>query len=566
MVFKYIKDQKAYLIPIIVFSVFSSIFSGLSIGLIIPLLEGNDRNIFSDTSFKFLDSFLQYQYGDNFREKIIQISLIIIFLSLLEFLFSVIVIHLSTKVEYKILLGFIEKIFNKINELEYKKFFSFNDGEVFTIITTDIYNVGSVITRTLISIQYFILMFIYFLVMFSVSPYLTFVALVFFVFISIVASGIIGKKAKKINAVIASMFLNINSDLAYFIENYKKVLSLGIQNKFSDNLKKSYFDFLNQKREHTKMLSYALPLNNFVNTLSIAFLLIVGSFLFESQSSTWTIMLIPFLVLLFKILPLVSTLNNLRVQMESTKPYFDRLNNFFEIKTNAMNDNLLEKFSFNNTIEFKNISFSLNKKRILSDINFKIFKNKVNVIIGPSGIGKTTLLDILLKIYKPDNGNVLIDGKNINEISTNSIRDSISYLPQDLLIVNTGVTENINLYNNNNTDEEIRNYVNKFNFYNDEAFTEEKSNIGLGGINLSGGQKQKINILRTILKDSTFLIFDEPTNNLDKESIELFLQTIKMEKENKTILIITHEEKLLDIADVVHKFSDGSIKISHSEE
>ena len=252
--------------------------------------------------------------------------------------------------------------------------------------------------------------------------------------------------------------------------------------------------------------------------------------------------------------------------MESNKPYFDRLNNFFEIKTNAMNDNLLEKFSFNNTIEFKNISFSLNKKRILSDINFKIFKNKVNVIIGPSGIGKTTLLDILLKIYKPDNGNVLIDGKNINEISTNSIRDSISYLPQDLFIVNTCVTENINLYNNNNTDEEIRNYVNKFNFYNDEAFTEEKSNIGLGGINLSGGQKQKINILRTILKDSTFLIFDEPTNNLDKESIELFLQTIKMEKENKTILIITHEEKLLDIADVVHKFSDGSIKISHSEE
>ena len=63
----------------------------------------------------------------------------------------------------------------------------------------------------------------------------------------------------------------------------------------------------------------------------------------------------------------------------------------------------------------------------------------------------------MLKIYKPDNGNVLIDGKNINEISTNSIRDSISYLFQDLLIVNTGVTENINLYNNNNTDEEIRN-------------------------------------------------------------------------------------------------------------
>ncbi len=462
------------------------------------------------------------------------------------------------------MINFIEKIFKKINDIEYKKFFSFNEGELFTIITTDIYNVGSVITRTLISIQYVILMFIYFLVMFSVSPYLTLVAILFFVFISVVATGIVGKKAKKINSIIAEMFLGINSDLAYFIENFKKVTSMGIQKNFSDNLKISYHDFLNQKREHTKMLSYSLPLNSFVNTLSIAFLLIVGSYLFAAESSSWTIMLIPFLVLLFKILPLVSSLNSLRVQMESSKPYFQRLDSFFEIKTNTVNENLQKKFSFKKLIEFKNVSFALNNKQILMDVNFKIYKNKVNIIVGPSGVGKTTLLDILLKIYIPDSGEVLVDKENIENISTNSLRSSISYLPQDLLIVKTNISENINLFKDDSNEDEVINLINNFNFYDNENFITEKSNIGLGGINLSGGQKQKINILRTILKDSSFLIFDEPTNNLDTESIELFKETIDKEKGNKTILIITHEEKLLEISDIVYRFQNGKIVINEN--
>ena len=189
-------NKKNFVVPIVIFSIFSSIFSGLSIGLIIPLLEGNDRNIFSDTYFKFLDNFLQYGFGNSFQEKIMQISLFIVFLSLLEFIFSILIIKLAARVEFMLLNDFIEKIISKIKNMKYKKFFSYTDGKIFTIATTDIYNVSSVATKLLVSIQSIILIFIYFFIMFSVSPWLTFVAILFFVIISIIITGLLGRKSK----------------------------------------------------------------------------------------------------------------------------------------------------------------------------------------------------------------------------------------------------------------------------------------------------------------------------------------------------------------------------------
>ena len=105
------------------------------------------------------------------------------------------------------------------------------------------------------------------------------------------------------------------------------MIGLGVEDKFAKNLKLSYEEFILQRKKYTELVSYALPLNNLVNTISIAALLFFGSILFANESSSWTIMLIPFLVLLFKILPMVSSLNNLRVLIESNKPFITELMN-----------------------------------------------------------------------------------------------------------------------------------------------------------------------------------------------------------------------------------------------
>ena len=558
LIIQILNKKKKFVIPIVVFSVFSSVFSGLSIGLIIPLLEGNDRNIFSDTYFKFLDDFLQYGFGNTFQEKIMQISLFIIFLSLLEFLFSILIIKLAAQVEFILLNDFIDRILIKINSMKYKKFFSYSDGEIFTIATTDIYNVSSVATKFLISIQSFILIIIYFVIMFSVSPWLTFIAILFFIIISIIITGLLGRKSKKVNAKLSMLFLKINSELSYFIENYKKVIGLGVEDKFSKNLKNTYEEFIMQRKRYTEYVSYSLPLNNLVNTISIAALLFFGSILFVNESNSWTIMLIPFLVLLFKILPMVSSLNNLRVLVESNKPFINRVDEFLNDNFDNENDGK-SKFLFNNSIVFENVTFDFGKKAVLDQISFVIEKNKINTIVGPSGVGKTTIIDLILKIYEPEDGQILIDDVNILEISKRELRENISFLPQDLLMLNKNISENINLYERNISEQKLLEELKNINLDINISDSLNPEKIGYGGINLSGGQKQKINILRTMLKDSDFIIFDEPTNNLDKESVELFINQLNSIRGQKTVLIITHSNTLENISDLVFELKEGKL-------
>ena len=558
LIIQILNKKKKFVIPIVVFSVFSSVFSGLSIGLIIPLLEGNDRNIFSDTYFKFLDDFLQYGFGNTFQEKIMQISLFIIFLSLLEFLFSILIIKLAAQVEFILLNDFIDRILIKINSMKYKKFFSYSDGEIFTIATTDIYNVSSVATKFLISIQSFILIIIYFVIMFSVSPWLTFIAILFFIIISIIITGLLGRKSKKVNAKLSMLFLKINSELSYFIENYKKVIGLGVEDKFSKNLKNTYEEFIMQRKRYTEYVSYSLPLNNLVNTISIAALLFFGSILFVNESNSWTIMLIPFLVLLFKILQMVSSLNNLRVLVESNKPFINRVDEFLNDNFDNENDGK-SKFLFNNSIVFENVTFDFGKKAVLDQISFVIEKNKINTIVGPSGVGKTTIIDLILKIYEPEDGQILIDDVNILEISKRELRENISFLPQDLLMLNKNISENINLYERNISEQKLLEELKNINLDINISDSLNPEKIGYGGINLSGGQKQKINILRTMLKDSDFIIFDEPTNNLDKESVELFINQLNSIRGQKTVLIITHSNTLENISDLVFELKEGKL-------
>ena len=558
LIIQILNKKKKFVIPIVVFSVFSSVFSGLSIGLIIPLLEGNDRNIFSDTYFKFLDDFLQYGFGNTFQEKIMQISLFIVFLSLLEFLFSILIIKLAAQVEFILLNDFIDRILIKINSMKYKKFFSYSDGEIFTIATTDIYNVSSVATKFLISIQSFILIIIYFVIMFSVSPWLTFIAILFFIIISIIITGLLGRKSKKVNAKLSMLFLKINSELSYFIENYKKVIGLGVEDKFSKNLKNTYEEFIMQRKRYTEYVSYSLPLNNLVNTISIAALLFFGSILFVNESNSWTIMLIPFLVLLFKILPMVSSLNNLRVLVESNKPFINRVDEFLNDNFDNENDGK-SKFLFNNSIVFENVTFDFGKKAVLDQISFVIEKNKINTIVGPSGVGKTTIIDLILKIYEPEDGQILIDDVNILEISKRELRENISFLPQDLLMLNKNISENINLYERNISEQKLLEELKNINLDINISDSLNPEKIGYGGINLSGGQKQKINILRTMLKDSDFIIFDEPTNNLDKESVELFINQLNSIRGQKTVLIITHSNTLENISDLVFELKEGKL-------
>ena len=200
----------------------------------------------------------------------------------------------------------------------------------------------------------------------------------------------------------------------------------------------------------------------------------------------------------------------------------------------------LKNFIFEQSIKFENVNFGFGKKEVLNDVNFEINKGDVVGIVGETGAGKSTLVDLILKIFKKDSGSILIDGVEINKIKNISIQDSISFLPQNIYMADDTIEKNINLYKNLQNE---KNLLGLDTFY---SKNNKDDHFGFGGINLSGGQKQKINIIRTLTKDSKFIILDEPTNNLDRESISEIEDIIKNKDKDKTFLIISHDQSFIN--------------------
>ena len=219
----------------------SAICSGLSIGLIIPLLGGNDREIFNNTFFKFLDDFINIQFSEEFSQKIIEITLLIILLSILELLLSITIVRIATKYEVETVINYIDSVFEKINKTEYKEIYEYNSGEIFTkIISVDIFSFSNLIRRGLLIFQPVILLLIFITVMFSVSPSLTLISIVFFIIVSIIIAGLIGRKAKDINTRLSLDFVTNNSKLNTFLDNFKNIRSIGIESDETEKIKKSY--------------------------------------------------------------------------------------------------------------------------------------------------------------------------------------------------------------------------------------------------------------------------------------------------------------------------------------
>lgn len=221
-------------------------------------------------------------------------------------------------------------------------------------------------------------------------------------------------------------------------------------------------------------------------------------------------------------------------------------------------------------IKFTNISFGYDEDgEVLKDINFQVMGNKKLAIVGKSGAGKSTILNLLLRLYHYDSGEIAIDNIDIKEFDEKSLRSHISVIRQDPFLFNISIMENIKIANSNATDEEVYDacksaYIHDFimslpNKYN--------SIVGENGVNLSGGQKQRIAIARGLIKKSKIILFDEATSALDNESQYFIKQSLNLISKKHTVIIIAHRLSTIIDADEIVVIDSGRIvgQGSHSD-
>ena len=231
---------------------------------------------------------------------------------------------------------------------------------------------------------------------------------------------------------------------------------------------------------------------------------------------------------------------------------YNRLDKMFNLKEEEITTHEgMEKEILQGNIEIKNLTYNYPGciEKVLENINISVEKGKSLGIIGVVGSGKTTLMNLLLKLYEVHDGCIYIDGQDINTIKTDTIRNSICYITQDNFLFSTTLKENINLFRDEYANEEIIESTKSSMIYDEIESMSDGINtvIGEKGIDLSGGQKQRVVISRAFLSKSNIVIFDDTFSALDNRTEQHVLTNIKELTKNKTCIIVSNR-----ISDIKH--------------
>lgn len=333
-------------------------------------------------------------------------------------------------------------------------------------------------------------------------------------------------------------------------ESEKKIISKYIKNLFTVNLYES------------KVMAFVSPLVNLL--LIVGLLVIAGYGAFRIQNGSLTLgTLIAFIIYSFQLMTPISSISSFIGEYHKANGAFKSLTTI--IGESIEDQEKLSKYNFklDNKLVFNNVTIKIKEKKILDNISFTLNKGESLTIVGPSGAGKTTLLSIIEKFYYIKEGNITIDGIDINEINTKDLRYNIGLVSQDIPIISGTIKDNL-LYGLNEdeiTNDEIQESL-KFAMLTDLVTNKDNninSYVGESGNHLSGGEKQRINIGRLILKNPSLILLDEATSNLDNESKVEILNSLSKVTQGKTTLKITHNLQELKDDEKILFMENGKI-------
>lgn len=371
---------------------------------------------------------------------------------------------------------------------------------------------------------------------------------------------IIGQKlmGKYANALFKSSSQLTNS-LLEFVQGIKFIKSFNKSEKKLDDLvgKMEYF-----KDESIKMegnLSPVIAITGIIIDFGLVLLILVGTYFLIGGTLTVKELIVFFIISsrFYENLKSMASkslkLKYLTVAGESIQSIFDE-----KILSGEGNNT---KFDYHD-IEFKNVTFSYNDKKVLKNINLKIPENTMTAFVGPSGSGKTTMTNLIARFFDPDSGYIKIGGHKIKNIDSENVLKEISMVFQNVTLFRDTIYNNIKIGNQKATKKEVIEAAKKANCHEFISKLPDGYDtiVEENGENLSGGEQQRISIARAMLKDAPIILLDEATASLDPEN-EIFIQNaIARLLENKTVIVIAHRLKTIRNADKIVVLQDGKIR------
>ena len=580
-IFRFAKPHLHYVIRVFACNVLYAVFSLFTVGMIVPfvaVLFGLVEPVYVRPEFSFssqeIVKILSY-YITLFNTKygmfsaLLFVSGVFLTCSLLSNLFRFLGLYYLTPLNARTARDIRNLLFHKILILPLSFYNKYKSGDIITRFNADMLEIEYVIRNSIdIVLRQSIVIIVFLTTLFIISPWLTLLSLLIFPAVSYFTGRIsksIRKKAKSGQAELS----NISSMYEESISGLRVIKSFGTIDFF-----RSKFESKNQKYTRInnsiiRLMELTAPLAEVLISTSLMVIILVGSIMVMSKYAFSAEGLILFVVVFARLVPpfqtAIKSYSYIQRGLVSARRIFEILESDEKI---IEKENALIIKEFQDKIEFQNVNFAYQSENVLKNINLTIKKGETLALVGNSGGGKSTIINLLLRFYDIENGKLLIDGKNIQDYVISDVRTLYGVVSQDILLFNDTIFNNICF----GKEIDAERVIEAARIANVHDFIMEMPDgyqtlVGDRGMTLSGGQKQRISIARAVVGNPPILLLDEATSSLDNQSEQAVRQALHNIMQNRTSIIIAHRLSTIQSADRIIVLQNGEIveEGSHKE-
>lgn len=583
---RFVPPYKKYLALSIVFNILSAILNIFSFAALIPILQilfqvdggirandymswngdlGSIKEVATNNMYYYIQEFI-VEYSAS--TALLVIGLFLAFMTFLKtgayFLSSAMIIPIRTGIVRDVR----NQLYHKITSLSLGFFSEERKGDIIARMSGDVQEVENSIMSSLdMLFKNPILIVAYFTALVVISWQLTIFTILFVPGFGWFM-GFVGRKLKAQSTEAQSLWSDTMSMVEETLGGLRIIKAFCAESKMNAAFAKVnglYRDHIMRVNIRQQM---AHPMSEFLGTILIVIVLWFGGILVLDYGRIDGPTIIFYLVMLYSIINPLKEFSKASYNIPKGLASMDRIDKILQAEIEIRDkENPKHIVSFEHQIEFRNVSFAYTDHRnnelvyVLKNINLVIPKGKTVALVGQSGSGKSTMVDLIPRYYDVQEGEVLIDGINVKDLAVHDLRQLIGNVNQEAILFNASFKDNIRFGKTDATEEEIANAAKIANAYNFITQSEQgfDTNIGDRGGRLSGGQRQRVSIARAILKNPPILILDEATSALDTESERLVQDALEKLMKTRTTVAVAHRLSTIKNADEICVLHEGRI-------
>jgi len=486
------------------------------------------------------------------------LGVIYLIISLLMWLQTFYMIKISMRVIQEIR----QQLFDQLQLLPLEFFDTHQTGDLMSRVTNDVDNLNTALSQSVVQIISSVLTIIGTGIAMIYLSWQLAIASVIIIPVMFYTSKIIIKKSGKNYAMKQKDLGSLNGQIEENISGSEIITLFNVEKSKIDD-----FNQMNEKYRKSAMKAeitsgFLGPTNNFLNNIGLTIVIGTGAIMVVTGPATIGL-LASFTTYSRQFFRPINQISNLLNTLQSAIAGAERVFEMIDEKSEFIEDHEKKKLDgVDGDIHFQNVSFAYNpSKMILQNINLEVKKGEMIAIVGPTGSGKTTLVNLLNRFYSPTEGEVFVDGQPLSQYKIGDVRKLISVVLQDTYLFSGTILDNIRFGNPEATEEQVIQAstiarAHQFIKYLPNQYQEF---VQPGGVNLSQGQRQLIAIARAILEDADLLILDEATSSVDTRTESLIQEGLNALMKNKTTFVIAHRLKTIEAADQIIVLKNGEI-------